>query len=939
MLDGSKLLTKLVCVVTIILFCGGFHAHAQRFTIKGVVADSTSGGLPNVTVMLMNKSDSTLAGFAAGNAEGRFELKSPGMGPYLLKINYTGYVPFQQTVQPPASGDVLDMGTILLPMSRKELKEVIIEGERVPITIKKDTIEFDAQAFKTVPNANVEELLKKLPGVEVDKEGNVTAQGKQVQKVLVDGKVFFGGQDPKMATKNLPADAISKVQVFEKKSETADFTGIDDGVREQTINLELKEDRKNGSFGKIEAGAGNDERYKLRGNINRFSKGNQFSVIGTSNNVNEPGFSFQEYLNFSGNTGGGGGGRRTFNLGGGGVGLINNGQRQNGIMENYAGGLNVNRQLNKKTELNASYFYNQLNHLTVTDLLRENFLPTGSFFSRDNTTQNNTNFNHRANASLDYKLDSMNSLKFTTIFSRNETLSGTLSETESFRAEDSTRQNTGRRNTQTENVTFSSNNTLLWRHKFAKRGRTFTANNTLNLSARDRNTNLEALNTFGESASQVRRNILQATKAEGNTQSYGTTLTFTEPIARRVYWETNYSFTQNDNVSDQEVRDTDSLGNIRLNNQLTNKFNSTYRYHKPGMNIKINRTKYNATVGVAFQETQLYGNLPLRSLKINRSFGNVLPVARFNYDFSSSRRLSFDYETSIQEPTIQQLQPIVDNSDPLNITTGNQNLKPAYLHNLRTNYFFFNPVTFMGFFATASYTYEMNAIVNAQEVDNQLVRITRPVNVGENTRAFVNGNLSFPIKKIGSRIRVGSTLSRTTGINLLNNEENTIRQDNISGNVQYQYIYKEFFEQNIGYRVTRQESQFAFAGTADQLFLNQSVTASSLIRIKKRTILNGDLDYLIYRNDNNGFYQELPLLNLSISRLMLKNDKGEIKFSVVNLLDRDLGITQDANVNFVETTRINNLGRYFMVSFIYSINKHLDMMNSPGAGRMFRMMR
>jgi hypothetical protein len=450
---------------------------------------------------------------------------------------------------------------------------------------------------------------------------------------------------------------------------------------------------------------------------------------------------------------------------------------------------------------------------------------------------------------------------------------------------------------------------------------------------------LEALNTFGESASQVRRNILQATKAEGNTQSYGTTLTFTEPIARRVYWETNYSFTQNDNVSDQEVRDTDSLGNIRLNNQLTNKFNSTYRYHKPGMNIKINRTKYNATVGVAFQETQLYGNLPLRSLKINRSFGNVLPVARFNYDFSSSRRLSFDYETSIQEPTIQQLQPIVDNSDPLNITTGNQNLKPAYLHNLRTNYFFFNPVTFMGFFATASYTYEMNAIVNAQEVDNQLVRITRPVNVGENTRAFVNGNLSFPIKKIGSRIRVGSTLSRTTGINLLNNEENTIRQDNISGNVQYQYIYKEFFEQNIGYRVTRQESQFAFAGTADQLFLNQSVTASSLIRIKKRTILNGDLDYLIYRNDNNGFYQELPLLNLSISRLMLKNDKGEIKFSVVNLLDRDLGITQDANVNFVETTRINNLGRYFMVSFIYSINKHLDMMNSPGAGRMFRMMR
>jgi hypothetical protein len=922
----------------LLLFSRISTAQAQRFVIRGTVADSAGGGLPSVTIMLMNESDSSLAGFAAGNVSGYFELKTPSEGPFMLKINYTGFETLIKRVSKPEQTDILDLGTLPLRQSRKMLDEVVVKGEAIPVTIKKDTIEFNAQSFKVVPNANVEQLLKKLPGVEVDAEGNVTAQGKQVQRIMVDGKDFFGGKDPKLATKNLPADAIAKVQVFEKKSETADFTGIDDGTREQTINLELKEDRKNGTFGKVEGGIGDNERYKARLSLNRFSKGNQLSVLGVSNNINEPGFGIQDYLNFQGTSAGGGGrGFRTLSNTSGN--LLNFGQRQNGIMQNYAGGVNINRSLSKKTELNTSYLYNQLNHDLRTNLLRENFLDSGSFVSRDETRQNNTNFNHRLNATVEHKIDSLNSLRFTSSIGYNETYSTIQNNTSSFGAEN-VRVNSGDRRTESYNSSLNNSNTLLYRHKFAKRGRTFTSNGNFGFTERNTESELNAVNRFGENTNLFTQNLLQNNDSRVSTRNYGAGFTYTEPIARRLYWETNYNYTQNDNDTRQDVFNTDSAGRVVVNPQLTNKFNSSFRYHKPGMNLRLNRSKYSATLGLSFQRTQLLGNLPLFNTRINRTFENLLPVARFNYDFSSSKRLTMDYETNIQEPSIQQLQPLIDNTDPLNISTGNPNLKPAYRHNLRGNYFYFDPVKFLSVFASANMTYETNAIVSSQSVDNRFIRTTKPVNVGENIRLNANLNFSFPIKKIESRIRLGGNASTSQGPNLLNNIESKINQRNLGGNFNYQYNYKEFFEQNLGFRINYQQSQFSFNSEQDQTFFNQNLTANSIFTIKKKNILNAELDYQIYRNLNNGFYQELPLMNINFSRLMLKNDRGELKLSMINALDRNLGVTQEANVNFIETTRTNNLGRIYMVSFIYSLNKHLDMMNQRGPNqRIMRMMR
>lgn len=285
-------------------------AMAQKFIIKGTVTDSSRAAMPSATVMLMSAKDSSLVNFTVTDAQGGFELRNVSRGDYRVQITFVGFAPFSKSVL--ASdfvSPVVSVGELQLQPATKQLDEVLVMGEKAPVTVKRDTIEFNAGSFKTQANANVEDLLKKMPGIQVETDGSIRAQGEQVQRVMVDGREFFG-RDPKLATRNLPADAVDKVQVFDKKSDQAVFTGIDDGQREKTINLELKEEKRNGAFGTLTAGGGTDSRWQGRASINKFGKGSQLSLLGMGNNVNEQGFSIDDYMNFSGGTrqvmGGGG---------------------------------------------------------------------------------------------------------------------------------------------------------------------------------------------------------------------------------------------------------------------------------------------------------------------------------------------------------------------------------------------------------------------------------------------------------------------------------------------------------------------------------------------------------------------------------------------------------------------------------------------------------
>lgn len=932
-------------ILPLILIAISSTVFAQKFSIKGQLVDTLRNPLPSATILLLNPKDSSLVNFVLGDANGNFTLKNVGKGEHLIKVSFMGFRNFTKKITTPETPQVIELGQLQMTPKSNELETIEIEAEKAPVVIKKDTIEFNAGSFKTKQNAVVEDLLKKLPGVEVDNDGNITAQGEQVRNVTVDGKKFFG-TDPKLATKNLPADAVNKVQLFDKKSDQTTFSGIDDGQREKTINLELKEEKRKGAFGSVMAGIGNDGRYQGRASINKFTKTRQVSLLGMGNNVNEQGFSMEDYMNFTGGSqqmmAGGGAARLTFSSDNTNGVPLNFGNRANGVMSNLAGGINLNNEFSKKTELNGSYFFSYLDHQRDQTTFRENFLPAGSgvgsrsMFNFDqNSVMQNTNSNHRANLTLDHKIDSTNSLKLTSSFTYNQTDSETRSISKNL-STDGVVQNETQRLSLSSGANTSLNSSLLWRHRFAKKGRTFSANFQFNYGENNRTGFLDAStrNYFTNPADTVFKQV-----SDQSTQNtlYGGTLSYTEPLGGRKYMEANYTFRKNLNDVVRNVSDVSGDAPV-YDALLSNLFNSDYEYHRAGLNFRMNRTKYNFTVGGSIQQTYLQGYLELRDVTISRDYQNVLPTVRFNYEFSTSKRLSFDYETSVQEPTIQELQPVVDNSDPLNIYEGNPALRPAYSQGWRMNFTTFNPVNFMSFFAFIDVDYITNSITNSRSINEQFISVTKPVNVDNNMNVSGNANLSFPINKIKSRFSIGGSIRNRRSINLLNDISSTINSQSAGGNVRYSYRYKEIFDLSLSARLERQLTDYEFQQN-DQIFLNNNYTAETNLTILKNYQLSGNFELLQYENQNNNYNQTIPLLNLSLSRFLLKNKTGELKFAVNNLLDKALGVSQTANLNYTERQTTNSLERIFMVSFTYSINKQLNPMGMRRGGQMMRIIR
>lgn len=926
----------------VVLLFAPLLAVAQKFTLRGQLTDTLSSPLPSATIMLLQPSDSSLINFGVSDAKGFFEIKNLNRAAYLFKVSFVGFATHTQQISPSAGLVELNLGQVKLRPKTTELNEVVVQGEKAPVTVKRDTIEFNAGSIKTKANANVEDLLKKMPGMEVENDGTIRAQGEQVQRVMVDGREFFG-RDPKLATRNLPADAIDKVQVFDKKSDQAVFTGIDDGQKEKTINLELKEEKRNGAFGTLMAGGGTEDRFQGRASINKFSKGQQLSVLGMGNNINEQGFSLDDYMNFTGGAqqmmGGGGGAVRLQIDGNNSNGVpLNFGGRQSGIMTNYAGGVNFNRDLNgNKTKINGSYFFNRVEQNTERSLNRINYLPDNRTYNfAQESKQLSANDNHRLNLSIDHNIDSANSLRFTSSVTYNDSEQTTGSSSETLSAANAL-QNESERSTVIGGNSATLNANLLYRHRFAKKGRTVSANLTFGLSQNDSDGTLNSNNIFY--GRQVENQaILQTNTQATDNLSYGTTLSYTEPLGKRRYLEANYNFRVNENKVDRAVFNEET-GQPVFDTNLSNKYTSNYVYHRPGMNIRVNRQKYNFALGASYQMTELTGNLLLRDATIDQRFENLLPVARFNYDFSSFKHVRLDYETSMQEPTIQQLQPIVDNSDPLNIYEGNPDLRPGYSHRMNLNFTTFDPAKFINFFAFGTVVYTTNAITNSQSITEQLVRITKPVNVSDNLVVTGNMNVGFPIKQLKSRFNIGPSITQTEAINLLNDEENGVSGQTLGGSARYNFTYNDIFTFDLSANLSRQQTKYDFNESLNQEYFNETYSAEANVTLLKNYQINGLFEYLIYTSRTTDFNQAIPLLGFSVSRFVLKNNTGEIKIGVNNLLDRSLSVSQTATANYLQQETINNLGRFYMISFTYALNKQLNPMGAgrrPGMRMMFR---
>jgi hypothetical protein len=890
--------------------------------LTGLVADSTGSGLLSSTVVLMEKKDSTLTGFGITEANGRFLMKKITPGDYLLQVSFVGYETHWQSLTIAAGSDILDIGQIKLQPHSSMLEEVEITADRVPLRMQADTLTYNAAAFKVQPGAPVEDLLKKLPGVEVQPDGSIRAQGETVQNVFVDGKEFFGN-DPQVATKNLPAEAVDKVQVYDKKSEMAEFTGIEDGRDAKTINLELKEGHKNGYFGNATAGGGTDNRYHGRFNLNRFSNKSQLSAIGMANNNNQAGFSFNDYMQFMGGlssmmSGGGSGGSRSvrlsFDMKGPGIPL--EGGQVDGMLITAAGGLNFNRDFGKKTRLQSSYFLSHIQNDIVRNVERQNLLGDGAFRNTEAEDRTTLSLNHRLNVSLRHEIDSFSnvSLQSNLAFSDARFVSNGLSQTFGTNG---LLENDNQRDFHSDGERFDLTNSATYRRRFGKKGRALVVDGSLNFGDNKQNGRLASQTRFLENIYDS-IHLDQRQRSTDEALSYGLSASYTEPMGKAKYLEINASRLNYTNETVKDFYDIFSNGE-ELNTSLSNRFNRGYTYDRAGANLMINRKKWNLTGGTALQRSTLAGQQRGEFEPVKRSFTRLLPSLFYSYEPGIGKNFNLVYQTNLREPSPEQLQPLVDNSDPLNQYVGNPGLQPEYSHQLNAHFMRFDQFSFTSFFANISAEYVKDRITNASSVDSLLRRTVRPVNVKNerSIRGFIDFNTPIRPLKITMRLGLNSFWSR--GILFVNERSNNTTRTTNGFDFSISNRKKEHFDATIGVRMSHSRTTYSKAAALNQTYLNQRYYVELAVYPTKKWELGTKFRYSVYSQENFGGEQTIPLWEASLSRYLLKNNRGKLTLSAFDILNKNIGVRRNSELNYLEQQRINTLQRYVMLTFAYSI--------------------
>ena len=937
---------------------------AKNGTVRGIIIDSTSQkALLEANVSLLNARDSSFVQVQSTGGEGEFALTGVAPGTYQLLVTYVGYQAKRTRISITTDRPDVVVGTLLLQPQANNLNEVVVQGERAPVSVKGDTLEFNAGSFKTQPNAQVEDLLKKLPGMEVDRDGNVKAQGQDVKRILVDGKPFFGN-DPKMATRNLPADMIERVQVFDRQSDQSQFSGVDDGDRDRTVNLVTKRDRRRGVFGQELAGYGadeaNDARYQTRLSVNRFNNGQQLSVVGQLNNINQQGFTGDGLAGGGGGGNvGGGGGATVISVGGGGGGNFGGGGQgggqkggsgvagPTGVTRAAAAGLNFSDALGTKIDLSSSYFFNQTNTQNQQRSFRETSLPAATAGGEriqnftDRTNGSNVRFGtHRLNVQLNYRLDSasMNTLRVIPNLSYSLNSSNTNSQSRTADGLNAPL-NTSNSLYNSNGTGLTGSNVLLWMHKFKRRGRTFSAN--LNTSVNDQLSNglNQSQNQFfrsvttapgtgtltgpGAGTGVFNNTINQQNRQLTNAFTNNLTLSYTEPLSLAKTIEFRYNLNLANNESDRLTTDfTPESGRYdRVNRLLTNRFNNVFMTNRLGASYQYRRVKYQYTLGFDVQNASLRSDNLTTDSTLAKSFQNILPTGRFQYNFGRNRTFTADYRTRVNAPSVTQLQPVVDNSNPLYIRQGNPNLRPEFTHSLNINYRTFDQTTFQSFVVSLGLTNTYNRIVNYTTITQSGAQVTRPVNADGYYSLFGFVSLGKALTWGGQRVNLNYTtnLNGSRGISFVNGQLNRSLNLNVGQGLSLNTNIKEKTDLNLSGNITYSVANYSAQPTQNTRYLTNTANFRAFHRFGNRFFAQTDVYYTGNTGRAAGFNQQFVLLNGSVGTFLFSQKQGELRVVGYDLLNQNRSVTRNTTDTYVEDTQSLVLRRYVMLTFTYNI--------------------
>lgn len=895
---------------------------------KGVLQDSTGLSIISATIKLISPSDTL---HAASDIDGNFSFDKIKADHFTLQISSLGFENFTKTYRFETKKNALDIGKIIMKTDSKVLQEVRVEGSPL-IVVKEDTLEYRAKDYNMKPNAVTEDLIKKLDGVQVDKDGNITAQGEAITRVRINGKDFFGG-DVKTATKNLPADIIERIQIIDDYGDQANLTGNRTGEPERILNFMISPDKNKGDFGTFRAGGGTEDRYQATASYNSFSEGRQFSALGNLNNTNAPLFDFQTRGGGARRGPGGGGGGMM--RGGGGIGGGSNGLTNVGSI-----GLNYRKSfMDEKLTTYGNYSYGHTDTRTLTDAIIQYPYLDNPTVNTQMRNQKNISNNHRFDWNIEYKPNDKDYFKLSPTFAINNTDNTGINE-ETFKINDILNSDVFRKNgdiSKSPEIGISG----LYNHKINDKGRNIFMNFSLNNSKTDQDRD-ELTNTFVYENEDEDFYLRQLIDLNNKRLNGGVSLSYTEPINDKSGLELayDYNFANYDNnrlafnVDDDGLTTPDPLNsNIYDYSFNTNRFSLTYRYRTD---------KINYSLGASAQPSLLKGNTVLNGEQISfkRNETNFAPVARFEYKFSRTKGINFSYNGRSNEPSFSQLQPITDISNPQFPTTGNPKLNAEFSHNIRLRYNNFNTETGMTFFAFLNGTKTDNKIVTnrIQSLSDQygLVQATSYLNTDGfySTMGFYNISKAFNKRKYV--ISANGSANFNNNVSFLNSEKNTAKNLVLSQGLNIQVNLGEWLEVNPGIRYSFNTTKNTVQDRLSRDINTWSYDLNSKLYITPSLLWGAELS----KTTNTGYENSIDanpfIINTYIEKQFLKDKSGAIRLHAYDLLDEQVSISRSVTESSISDTRTNRLARYFMLSFTYKFQKFGGVSAAPERSQEWR---
>lgn len=900
---------KCLLMLLMILFSPMAFAQQSGVNVTGsVVEQGSDTPIEQATVRLLNVKDSAMVRGVVSARNGSFTLKNVKKGSYLLHITFIGYDPLYQPLQISGKKNPVNVGKLELSDGAIELGEAVVIGKAPEVTVRNDTVEYNADSYKVTEGSVLEDLLKKMPGVEVDSEGKITVNGKEVKKVMVDGKEFFS-DDPKVASKNLPAKMIDKLQVLDKKSDMAQMTGFDDGEEETVINLTVKPGMKQGWFGNAYGGYGSKDRYEGNAMVNRFVNNDQITFMGGANNTNNMGFSDLASTMFSGM--GGGGGRR----GGFGAG--------SGITSSGNAGLNFSKEFKPdKLTLGGNTRYSHSDNDARSKSDRQNILP-GDSSSYDNSEamSRTKSDNFGVDFRLEWKPDTMTQLIFRPSFSLSHSMNDNFSDATTLDNERDT-VNTNKSSNYSESNGYNLNASIDFSRKLNNKGRVFSAT----LSGGNSDSYSDGMNRsdivyFNQTDALKNSIIDQRSRYDNKGFNYRAYVSWVEPIGHNNFIQATYSISQRKQEALKNVynQDADGIYNV-LDSAYSQSYRNNFISQRASLSFKSQRAKFNYTIGLNLDPSyssseNFVGDTTLS--KITRKVVNLSPMAQFNYMFDKRTNLRIMYNGRTSQPSMTQLQPVADISDPTNITIGNPDLNPRYTNNVFIRFQQFTPEKQRAFMIMANGSYIINDIVSYTSYNQETgVKTTTYKNVNGNYSGNVRMMLNTPLKNKKFSINSMTMASFANSNGYINEEKNTNRNLILSerGGIDFRSSYLDLgVNGNIRYNATSNSLQ----KENNQNTFNYGAGGYTTIYLPLNFKIESDVNWSTNSGYGDGFKQNEVLWNASASKSFLKNNQGTLRFKIYDILQQRSNISRSVTASYIQDSEYNTLGSYFMVHFIY----------------------